>query len=169
MEGQGTLIDEEVTGVIIAILVVIGVFVAAQFFISGKVAEPYSDLAILGPEGKLSDYPSQVAAGKSFNLSIYVGNHEGKVMYYAVLVKLGSVGTPINETNPMDAPEVERYEVVLTDGGNWTKQITLSVQDPGINRRLVFELWVFDGEAQEFEYHSRWNQLWLNVTAPALP
>ena len=152
--------------VILAVIVVIGVFAASQSFFAGRVMEPFSELAVLGPEMKIRGYPKEVAAEETFTLHLYVGNHEGKVLYYAVLMKLGNKTTSISGEEPMDAPVLSRYEVVLLHGGNWTRPITLSVEEPGMNYRLVFELWIYDETVHSFRYHARWIQLWLNVTGP---
>ena len=56
--------------------------------------------------------------------------------------------------------DLERF--ALGDKQNVTLPITLSVPEPGVNSRLVFEMHRF--EDGEFVYHERWNQLWLNVT-----
>ncbi|MBO3754897.1 MAG: DUF1616 domain-containing protein, partial [Candidatus Brockarchaeota archaeon] len=144
-----------------------GCFTASQAFFAGRTVEPFSELAILGPRMKIADYPREVVAGESFKLYLYVGNHEGRVMYYAVLVKLGNRTTEINETQPMNAPVIARYEVVLQNGGNFTRPITLSIGEPGLNYRLVFELWIYDEVSDGFKYHGRWCQLWLNATPSA--
>lgn len=161
------LIDEEVMAVVIAVIVVVGVFACSQTIFAGRVTESFSELAVLGSEMKIGDYPEEVAAGEAFSLYLYVGNHEGKVMRYAVLVKLGNKTTLVSSEEPMPVPVTSRYEVVLLHGGNWTKPITLSVEEPGVNYRLVFELWAYDEAVLDFGFHGRWCQLWLNVTGPA--
>ena len=163
------LIDEEVMAVVLAVLVVVGGFSASQTLFAGRIVEPFSKLGVLGPERKIGGYPRKVAVGENFTLYLYVGNHEGRVMYYAVLVKLGDANMSVSDVEPMDAPVMVRFEVVLPHGGNWTRPVTLSIGEPGLNRRLVFELWAYDIGAQGFKYHSRWCQLWLNVTASTIP
>ena len=155
--------------VVLAILVAVGGSSASQTLFAGRVVEPFSELGVLGPEGKIGGYPREAAVGENFTLYLYVGNYEGRAAYYAVLVKLGGVNISVSDVEPMDAPVVARFEVVLPHGGNWTRPVTLSVGEPGLNRRLVFELWVYDTGVKGFKYHSRWCQLWLNVTAPTAP
>lgn len=160
------IIDEEVMAVILAVLVVAGAFACSQAFLANRAVEPFSELGILGPNMKIGDYPRELVAGEPFTLYLYVGNHEGRVMYYAILAKLGNKTTPINSSEPMDAPVLARYEVVLLNGRNWTRPITLSIGEPGVNYRLVFELWAYDEHIHNFKYTGRWCQLWLNVTRP---
>ena len=163
MEGNN-LIDEEVTAVALAVIVVIGAFSVSQAFLAGKVVEPFSELAVLGPNQKIGDYPKNLIAGENFTLYLYVGNHEGKVMYYRVYVKLGNQSSIINENVSLNAPLIAQYETILSKDQIWLKPITLHIDEPGINYRLVFELWVYKPDEGIFAYHGRWNQIWLNVT-----
>ncbi|MCP8306169.1 MAG: DUF1616 domain-containing protein, partial [archaeon] len=100
---EGRMIDEEVSAVVLAVIVVIGIFSVSQAFLAGGVVEPFSELAVLGPNQKIGDYPKNLTAGENFTLYLYVGNHEGKVMYYRVYVKLGDRSSIINETTPLDS------------------------------------------------------------------
>lgn len=163
------LIDEEFLAVVLAIIVVAAGIAVLQIFPIGRIAEPFSELAVLGPEMKIADYPKEIVAGEPFKLYLYVRNYEGKVMYYNVRVKLGNSSTQINETEPMNVPVMTRYDVVLLDGDNFTWPVALSIDEPGVNYRLVFEMWVYDEGSDGFRYHGRWCQLWLNVTTPIVP
>ena len=144
----------------------VGVFACSQTLFAGRVTEPFSELAVLGSEMKIGYYPKEVAVDEAFNLYLYVGNHEGKVMHYAVMVKLGNKTTPVSSEEPTPVPVLSKYEAVLLHGGNCTKPITLSVEEPRVNYLLVFELWAYDEAVHDFEYQGRWCQLWLNVTGP---
>ncbi len=161
------MIDEEVTAVVLAVVVVVGVFSVSQTIFAGRIVEPFSELAVLGPGKMIGDYPSTVVTGEPFQLYLYVGNHEGHAMYYRVLVKLSDQASNVSETQPLDAPALAYYETVVQHGGNQTRPITLSLGTAGLNRRLVFELHAYNTELERFTYHGRWCQLWLNVTEPA--
>ena len=133
---------------------------------ASRIVEPFSELGILGPNMKLGDYSREVRIGERMDLYLYVGNHEGTVQYYRVLIKLGDQSSNVSDTDPLDAPVLASYEMILLNESNSTTPITLSVNKPGLNQRLVFELHRLDTASQVFVYHQRWNQLWLNVTAP---
>jgi uncharacterized membrane protein len=90
-------------------------------------------------------------------------------MYYVIYAKLGNKSTVINESVPADVPVLAAYEVVLPSGGNLTIPVELSVSEPGTNVRLIFELWFINESTLQPQYHGRWVQLWLNVTAPPSP
>jgi len=162
------MVDEEVTAVVLAVLVVVGVFAVSQTVFAGGVVEPFSELGVLGPNKKIGDYPRELAADEPFNLILYLGNHEGRVMYYRVLVKLGDRTSNVTDTKPLDAPILASYESIIGNGGNQTIPITLSLGEAGLNWRLLFELYIYNTEMDGFEYHGRWCQLWLNVTQPPI-
>lgn len=146
------------------VIVVVGVFTLSQAVFGDRVVEAFSELAVLGPDMKIGDYPREVLVGEAFHLYLYVGNHEGKTTYYSVKVKLGDQSTSINETTSMEAPVIAGYHRVLMTGENWTRPVTLSIDEAGTSLRLVFELWVYDDALERFRYHGRWNQLWMNIT-----
>ncbi len=162
------MVDEEVAAIILAIVVVAGILAATQAFTAGRVIEPFSEIAILGPNMKLADYPSTVLVNESFRLYLYLGNHEGHVMYYVVYVKLGDNSTFINATVPADAPVIATYEFIVPDGHNITYPIDLSINQPMTRARLIFELWILN-EDYTLKYHERWLQLWLDVISPTYP
>lgn len=160
------MIDTEVTAAVLAVITVVAIAVGVEALLPYRMSEQFSELGVLGPNMKIADYPKELVTGENFTLYLYVGNHEGHVMYYRVLVKLGDNTTKISEDEPSDAEQLLSREVILQDGGNWTAPITLSIDKPGLNQRLIFELWIYNPESHQFQYHGRWCQLWLNITAP---
>jgi len=160
------MLDDEVKAVILAIIVVAGVFAAAQALREGAVVEPFSELGLLGPKMKIGDYPRTVLVNETIKLYLYLGNHEGRVMYYVVYAKMGNRSTVISENRSADAPIIAQYHVILPHGANATIPVELSFKTPETNARLVFEMWVLDPETGVLRYHGRWNQLWLNITIP---
>lgn len=158
------VLDDEVLAVLAAIVIVSSVVAGVQVLYAGRVVEPFSELAILGPEGKIGNYPKEVVAGSPFTIVVYVGNHEGRTVYYEVLVKLGNKSSVVNETTPLTAEPIEELRTVLSHNSSATFPINLTLREPGTHLRLVFELWTFDEATREFKYRGIWNQLWLNVT-----
>lgn len=162
------MLDEEVKAVVLAIIVVASVFAVAQAMRAGTVVEPFSALGLLGPKMKIGDYPKVVLVNETIRLYLYVGNYEGKVMYYVIYAKLGDRSTLINESIPADAPILAEYKTILPHGANTTIPIEISIDKPMENARLIFEMWILDPDSKELRYHGRWNQLWLNITTPEI-
>jgi len=160
------MIDEQVTAALLAIIIIAGILSISQPYLTERTSEPFSELAILGPNMKIADYPKKLLAGERFSLYLYVGNHEGMTTYYRVYVKVGDRSSVINENTTLNEAPMTQYDIVLQNNQTWIEPITLQIEKPGTNLRLVFELWTYKPEEKIFEYHKRWLQLWLNVTEP---
>ena len=158
------MIDEEVKIMALALIGVMAAIAVYPVLTANRIVEPFSELGILGPAGKLGDYPRLVKVGEPINLFLYVGNEEGRAEYYQVQVKLGSQAQNVSDTTPLDAPILARYDIVLMKGQNVTMPVTLSLPQPGLNLRLVFEMHAYDGASGRLVYNQRWVQLWLNAT-----
>ena len=158
--------DERIQAVLMIIVLAYGVLTAAPVILGDRVVEPFSELGILGPEMKLGDYPREVALGDSVDLYLYLGNHEGSLMYYRVLVKQGDQSMNVSDTDPYTGTVLTQYEHVLGDEFNTTIPISIQYADPGVNQRMVFELYKYNPETNMFSYNGNWVQLWMNVTAP---
>ncbi|MEM2094017.1 MAG: DUF1616 domain-containing protein [Candidatus Bathyarchaeia archaeon] len=146
-----------------AIVVVVGVFAVAQPYYASRVFNPISELAVLGPDRKMGDYPKAVKAGEELNLYIFVANHEGQSNYYRVYAKLGNRSTVPNENVPLAVEPMAMYEVILRDNQTWFEPVMLQIGLPGTDYRLVFELWKYRPEEDTFVYDHKWVQLWLEV------
>lgn len=155
---------EEVYAVVLAILIVVGVFALANWLMAGRVVEPFSALGVLGPRMKIGDYPRRVIVGEQFLLHIYVHNYMGKPMYYFICIKLGNKSTPID---PSPLKPFKVFERVLDHNETLVFPIKLSINETGINYRLIFELWVYNDTTKNVTYHGIWCQLWINVTGKA--
>ena len=160
------MIDDELRGAALVIILLIGVLLVVQPLYAGRTVEPFSELAILGSNQKIGDYPKDLHSGESFNLYLYVGNHEGQSRLYRVYAKLGDRTSTINENVSLAVEPLAHYDIILPQNQTWLEPITLQINKTGTNLRLIFELWMYRQEADEFRYYNRWNQLWLNITRP---
>ena len=158
------MIDDELKLIALALIGMMAVIAVYPVLSANRVVEPFTELGVLGPNGKLGDYPKEVRVDEKFNLFLYLGNHEGRVQYYRVLAKLGNQASNVSDTQPMDAPIFASWDVLLVNEQNRTMPVTLSIGEAGVNLRLVFELYRFNIESAGFVYHERWTQLWMNVT-----
>jgi uncharacterized membrane protein len=157
-------VDKETATIALVLVTILGVF-AAIYPILPSNQESFSELGILGPTQKISGYPQNVTVGQPILLYAYLGNHEGTVQYYQLLVKLGNESTVITNSTYARAPVIETYYRVLDNNQNTTFPMGFSVDHQGINQRLIFELWSFNSTLSTFDYTGLWNQIWMNVTA----
>ena len=159
---KSLILDEEVWAVILAIIVVGGVFAVSQAYLSGRVVEPFSELGLLGRNMKIGDYPRNLIVGDNATFYVYVGNHMGRPMYYVVEVKLGNRSTAID---PSPLEPIYVYERILMHNETWIFRVDLPVERAGLNQRIIVELWIYNESIGELQYHGRWTQLWINVTS----
>ena len=162
-KGKTAVTMETISAIIAVALVVLASIAVAQVFLAGRQGETFSELGMLGPNQMIGDYPREVVAGDAVHLFAYVGNHMGKPVWYSVLAKVGDNSTAVD---PAAAGAVLRLDRVLANGENWTSPMSLALTQPGLNQRLIFELWSFNATTKALDYTQRWVQLWVNVTLP---
>ncbi len=51
------MIDDQIRGAALAIILAVGVLLVLQPLYVGRTVEPFSELAVLGPNQKIGDYP----------------------------------------------------------------------------------------------------------------
>lgn len=156
--------DRETATLALAVITIMAVFAAVYPLIPSN-GERFSELGVLGPTQQIGGYPSTEAVGQAFTLYGYVGDHEGMVGYYQVMVKAGDQATVISNTTSADAPVVMTRYLVLSDNASTTFPMTLAMPTAGLNQRLIFELWMFNTTTSQFGYTGLWNQIWINVTS----
>jgi len=154
---------DQVCAAILGIILIVAVFVSAQFFLRGRTGEAFSELGILGPKMRLGDYPKEVVAGDAVNLYVYIGNQMGRPVYYTVMMKIGDNNTSVN---PAPIEPTMKLERILLQNENWTSPVNIKLTHAGLNQRIIFELWTYNETTNNIDYNQIWGQVWLNVTAP---
>ena len=155
---------EQVCAAILGLTIIIALVATVPFFLPKSSSEQFSELGVLGPNMKIGDYPKQVVAGQPASFFVYVGNQMGQPMYYEVMVKLGDNHTA---TNPAPIDPVQVFIRVVPFNGTWTFPLNVTLTQVGLNKRILFELWIYNQTLSQMQYTERWGQVWLNVTAPA--
>jgi hypothetical protein len=164
-QNKGLIItSKEVCAIILGATIIIAFFAVSQVYFAGRVTEPFSELGILGPTMQLGNYPTEIVAGQTVNLYAYVGNQMGSPIYYTVMVKLGDNTTIVNPS-PIE-PNLQ-FEQILANNETWTFPVNVTLTQAGLNQRIIFELWTYNQTLNQNQYAQVWDQLWLNVTAPA--
>ena len=164
-QNKGLIITgDQVCALILGLTIIIAFFAASQFVLPKGTSEQFSELGILGPNMKLGDYPSEIVAGDTVNLNVYVGNQMGKPMYYIVMIKLGDNETAVD---PAPIAPIQQFTSVIPNNGTWIFPVNVTLTHAGINQRTIFELWTYNETLNQNQYNERWGQVWLNVTAPA--
>ena len=158
--------DEKIQAAVITGLLAYTMLIVAPLIPGDGADEHFSELGVLGPQMRLGDYPKEVKVEQALSLYIYLGNHEGQATYYRIMAKLGDRSMNVTEGQPYPGEVLSEYRHILMDEANYTRPITISLREAGLNRRLVFELQKYDPVGRRFVYDGVWAQLWLNVTKP---
>ena len=96
------------------IVVVIGAISTLSYVIAKpKAGEAFTNFYILGPEGKIENYPSELKLGEQAQVKLGIDNHENKEASYIVKVILQ--GKEAKEIGP----------IVLADDKTWLDEVTL--------------------------------------------
>ncbi len=148
----------------VAIVILVGVGITGQYLLVGNLNQPFSQVGILGPNGQFANYPTSMTIGTNYTLELYVANHEGHSMLYQVYEKLGSKSSMINQTDPLTSSPVVSYGFALPDNGAAIRRINVSLPSPGLNVRIVWELWNFVPTSNSWRYEGSWAQLFVNAT-----
>jgi uncharacterized membrane protein len=158
------LIDRETAGIALVIVTILAVFAAVQPLIPTN-SEKFSELGILGPNQTIANYPTSLKVGQPFSLYGYIGNHEGLVEYYRLLIKLGNQSTQISNSSSADLLPLLTYSRIIDDNQSWVFPIGMSINQTGTNLKLIFELWAYNETLGAFQYTGLWDQLYLNVSS----
>lgn len=166
------LLDEEVFAVILALIVVGSIFSVAQL-IRPNVTEPFTAIGLLNENCMIGDYPSKVFSGENITLCIFLYNHMGYPLLMQVRYKIGSNTTLPTNSTPSPVPTILIFDKLLDHGGNTTflVEVPISVNESFVGKRiaLIFELWFYDIDRDEWIYSGRWNHLYVEVLESPIP
>lgn len=113
--------------IILIIALIIAVAATIYIVVFPQPSEKFTEFYILGPNGKAADYPTNLTAGESGNLTIGIVNHEYTNTKYQLIVKA-------NQT------VLENESITLTN--NEKKEIPFKFKlHEGDNRKLEFLLY----------------------------
>ena len=143
---------------VLFLIVILILFIFIIFYSIYRV-EPYSGIALLGEEAKLSGYPVNVTLGQRIKLYVLVENHMDEPMLYLLKGKLDNGSLPINPS-PVK-PSWEHY-LLLNKNSSRIVPLSLSINETG-RFRLIVELWTLSDENNNFTYDSKWVHVWITV------
>jgi uncharacterized membrane protein len=92
-------------------------------------AEQFTEFYILGPNGKIGSYPSNIIVGERVSLIAGVVNHEGKAAGYRLAVQAGG------------QPEALMKSLTLADSQRWEGPVSFEVLQPGEATEVQFILY----------------------------
>lgn len=137
---------DKILSIILIISLVLAIATTAYIIVKPKEGEKFTEFYILGPDGKASDYPTNLTLGQSGKLFLGVVNHEYSTVNYKVVVKLQ--GKIISTEN-----------INLKNNQKWEKAIIFTPDTSGTNQKLELILYKLPDDKNAY----RSLHLWVNV------
>jgi uncharacterized membrane protein len=152
----------------IALVLILVSSLVGGYYLVTHLAPPegYSTINLLDyPQKKAIDYPELLVINhnNTFNVYFEVENHMGSSQQCQVRLK---VTNETITTLPVPVDPVNTYTETLENGRIWDNLATVSINQPG-NYSAVFELWLFDGNANAFAFTYDYCVLHLEVVDQA--
>ena len=176
-------IDQALT--IILIIAIIIAIISLIFFITiPKIGEQFSELYILGPTGKATDYPYNLSTQENATIIIGIANHENQHINYTIQIWL------INQTTTTDN-QIIYNQMILIDKisinlshqpinfeqkwqPQWTTNYTIHIETPGIfkiafllykNNNIQYNTNIDYHEIADLIINSAYleNHIWINI------
>ena len=136
-----------VTVFLIAIILIGGV--AVYLVLAPKDDERFTEFYVLGSNGQLGDYPTNLTLGENATVILGVVNHEHRNVTYRIVADLNN--------KPLETLS----NIVLVNDAAWIQNCTFTSEKIGEKISLDFQLY---RDGLPIPYHSL--QLWLTVRSP---
>ncbi len=133
-----------VIGFLVSIMVVGSLMV--YLVSTPQTGQQFTEFYVLGSNGQLSDYPTNLTIGENATLALCIVNHESENVTYHIVITLNN--STIETIN----------NITLSNGETWDQNYTLTPTKTGDNMNLSFLLY---REGLDTPYRSL--QLWINV------
>ncbi len=137
---------EKVLSIILILTLVLAIATTAYIIVKPKEGEKFTEFYILGPDGKASDYPTNLTLGESGKIFMGVVNHEYSTVNYEVVVKLQD-------------KIISTEKLTLKNNQKWEKAVTFTPDQSGSKQKLEFILYKLPDNTKPY----RSLHLWVNV------
>ncbi len=131
---QNSPVDKALS-VVLAASIIGAIGVAGYSLTQPITKEKFSELGILGLEGKAVDYPREVIVGEEVRVIVEIANQELEEESYHLEIWIG--GKKNSEVGRM----------VLAQGERWQQEVSFTLMERGENQKVEFLLFK-DGETQ---------------------
>jgi uncharacterized membrane protein len=143
---RASRIDKALT-VILVVTIILSVSALEYVVVTPKQGEKFTEFYILGPGGKVYDYPTNVTVGNKNTVIEGVVNHEYAEINYTIQLRLN------NST-------IMSQDLTLQHNQTWEKLERYVLEKPGDNQKLEFLLF----KERNFTAPYRDLHLWINVS-----
>lgn len=136
----------KILSIILLLSIVLAILATTYLIVVPKEGEKFTEFYILGPNGNVSDYPTNLTAGQDGNVTIGIINHEYANVNYDMVIKLN------NQT-------IDNETITLSNDQSYAKPFKFTASSPGQNQELEFLL--YKSPDDNTVYRSL--HLWINT------
>ena len=108
-------------------------------YVGIKNIQPYSELYLLGANGKTADYPQEITVGQMGELTLVLTNHEHQSITYTIKINQQAGQAFI------DGQEQDEITLTLQNEQEQSYNISFRFDNPGDGQKLEFDLYKGDG------------------------
>lgn len=137
--------SQKILSIVLVASIIFAISATAYVIVSPKEGEKFTEFYILGPNGKASDYPTNLTAGQTGNVIIGIVNHEYKDINYKLVIKLN------NKT-------LNEQKITLANNQKYENKFNFT-STAGDNQKLEFLLYKLPDENNVY----RSLHLWINA------
>jgi len=116
-----------ITSSLVAVLI-LAVCATVLIVVLPQPGEPFTELYLLGPNGKASDYPTNLTVNQTGNVTVGVVNHENANANYTLRVTLA------NKT-------ISAQSFRLANNQTWERSLSFTPHQRGMGQKLEFALY----------------------------
>jgi uncharacterized membrane protein len=151
---QGQSVPDKVLSVVLVVAIA-GVIGTLGYVVATPGAgEKFTELYILGPDGKATDYPTELKVGEEGRVIVGIVNHEREEASYKVEVWIGGEKVKLR----IGGEDRDEIMVELENGEEWREEVGFVPQKAGEKQKVEFVLYK-DGEP----YFEEPPYLWIDV------
>lgn len=136
---------DRILSIVLVISMILAVATTAYVIVVPK-GEKFTEFYILGPKGMASDYPTNLTAGESGNVTVGIENHEYSTVNYEMVIKLN------NQT-------IDDKNITLSNNQTYLEPFKFIPYSYGQNHELEFLLYKLPDTNNVY----RSLHLWLNI------
>lgn len=117
-------------------------------FVQPQTRETFTEFYILGANGKAGEYPRELRANETGQVTVGVVNHEGVEANYHIEIKINGVTV------------AKKEPIVLKNSEKWEQLVSFTPANPGGNEKVEFFLY----RDNNTNPYLKPLVLWLNVS-----
>jgi uncharacterized membrane protein len=125
---KGESKGSKILSIVLLVSIILAISATTYVIVVPKEGETFTEFYILGANGKVSDYPTNLTAGQDGNVTIGIVNHEYADVNYNMIIKLN------NQT-------IDNENITLSNNQSYEKPFKFAASNLGQNQELEFLLY----------------------------